>query len=119
MTGTGFAYGDFQAWGALAMPFFFCLMFVGGCAGSTSCSIKIFRFQIAFAALASFLAEMTRPHKLSPLRYNNRPVPASAVHSVLGFFFLFFSVFTVSALLLSALPHELGRSLMSKFCFCR
>lgn len=102
MTGTGFAYGDYQTWGALSIPFFFCLMFVGGCAGSTSCSIKIFRFQVAFAALGGFLAEMTQPHKLSPLQYNNRPVPANAVRSVLTFIFLFLTAYATAALLLSA-----------------
>ena len=101
MTGTGYGYGDFQVWGAFSSAFLFCLMFVGGCAGSTSCSIKIFRFQVAFVALRSFLREMIRPHNVAPMRYNKRPLPHSAVHSVLSFFFLFFAVFAVTAFALA------------------
>ena len=44
ITGTGYATSDFSLWGSFAVPVFFFIMFIGGCAGSTSCGIKIFRF---------------------------------------------------------------------------
>ncbi|MCB1845702.1 MAG: TrkH family potassium uptake protein, partial [Halioglobus sp.] len=47
-TTTGFVSADYMEWGALAVMLFFFLTFVGGCSGSTSGGIKIFRFKIAF-----------------------------------------------------------------------
>ncbi|MDH5748972.1 MAG: TrkH family potassium uptake protein, partial [Rhodospirillales bacterium] len=50
MTGTGYATADYSLWGNFALPVFFFIMFIGGCAGSTTCGIKIFRFQVLYAA---------------------------------------------------------------------
>jgi trk system potassium uptake protein TrkH len=50
-TGTGYSSTDYGLWGPHAVAFFFIIMFVGGCAGSTSCGIKIFRFQVFFEAV--------------------------------------------------------------------
>lgn len=101
ITGTGFGFGDFQTWGALAAPVFLCLMFFGGCAGSTSCSIKIFRFQVAFEALRSYLFRMPRHHAVEPIKYGGRQLPPAIIYSVLGFFFAFFACFAASAIALS------------------
>ncbi len=49
ITGTGYATSDFGTWGPFAVGAFFFMMFIGGCAGSTSCGIKVFRFQVAYA----------------------------------------------------------------------
>ncbi len=100
-TGTGYGFGDFQLWGPMAAPLFFVLMFVGGCAGSTSCSIKIFRFQVAIEGLRAHIRRMIRPHIVIPLRYNGAPLPQSALFSVYSFFFVFFACFAVATIALS------------------
>ena len=46
LSGTGYVTADFGSWGNFPLIFFLFLMFIGGCAGSTTCGIKIFRFQI-------------------------------------------------------------------------
>jgi len=46
LSGTGYVTSDFSLWGKFPLIFFLFLMFIGGCAGSTTCGIKIFRFQI-------------------------------------------------------------------------
>ncbi|HCS64739.1 MAG TPA: potassium transporter TrkH, partial [Cellvibrio sp.] len=46
ITTTGFASGDYQLWGPLALIVFFFAMFIGGCSGSTTGGIKVFRLQI-------------------------------------------------------------------------
>ena len=111
ITGTGFATTDYGGWGPAAQAAFFAFMFIGGCAGSTTCSIKIFRYQIAGAAIGKHMAGLMRPNVITPMRYNGRPVPDSALHSVLGFFFAFFAVFVISASLLSALGLDLTTAL--------
>ena len=46
LTGTGYVTKDFDQWGNFPLIFFLILMFIGGCAGSTACGIKIFRIQL-------------------------------------------------------------------------
>ncbi len=101
VTGTGYATADYNAWGPFAVSLFFVFMFVGGCAGSTACSVKIFRYQVAFEALKAYLFKMPKQHAISPMRYNGKPLPEQIVFSVMSFFFLFFATFAVTAVLLS------------------
>ena len=98
MTGTGFATSDYSHWGAFATPVFFLIMVVGGCAGSTTCGIKIFRFQVVFAAAHTHLKQLLQPHGVFIPYYNRRPISDEVIVSVLGFFFLFATTFSFLAL---------------------
>ena len=101
VTGTGYATTDYNAWGPFAVAAFFAFMFIGGCAGSTACSIKIFRYQVAFEAMRNYLFRMPREHAVVPMRYGGRTLPPSVVYSVMSYFFVFFLTFVVTAILLS------------------
>lgn len=101
MTGTGYASTDYGQWGPFAIGFFFCIMFVGGCAGSTSCGLKVFRLQVAFSALSLFVRRLSHPHRSTVARYNGRAISDDVFISVLSFFFLYFAVFAVVAVFLS------------------
>ena len=101
VTGTGYATTDYNAWGPFAVTAFFAFMFIGGCAGSTACSIKIFRYQVAFEAMRNYLFRMPREHAVVPMRYGGRTLPPSVVYSVMSYFFVFFLTFVVTAILLS------------------
>ncbi len=101
VTGTGYATADYNSWGSFAVACFFTFMFIGGCAGSTACSIKIFRYQVAFEALRVYLLRMPRPNVVIPLRYGANPLPESVVFSVMSYFFLFFMTFAALAISLS------------------
>jgi len=81
VTGTGYATTDYNAWGPFAVAAFFAFMFIGGCAGSTACSIKIFRYQVAFEAMRNYLFRMPREHAVVPMRYGGRTLPPSVVYS--------------------------------------
>ena len=48
LTGTGYVSAEFDGWGSFPLTLFLALMFIGGCAGSTTCGIKIFRIQILY-----------------------------------------------------------------------
>lgn len=98
LTDTGFASADFSTWGSFAMGLFFMFYFVGGCAGSTAGAIKIFRWQILFAAACRQLRLMPSPHRVLVVRYGGRPVDADMLASVRNFFFLYLMTFiTLSA----------------------
>jgi trk system potassium uptake protein len=89
ITGTGFSTSQFDAWGSFAMPVFLFIMVIGGCAGSTTCGIKIFRFQVLYSAARSQLHHLLQPNGIFIPYYNRRPVPEEVITSVLGFFFLY------------------------------
>ena len=103
VTGTGFATADYNSWGPFAVSAFFAFMFIGGCAGSTACSIKIFRYQVAFEALRNYLFRMPRQHAVVPMRYGGQLLPPTVVYSVMSYFFIFFLTFVATAILLSLL----------------
>jgi trk system potassium uptake protein TrkH len=103
LTGTGYVTTDYGLWGGFAVVAFFCIMFIGGCAGSTSCGIKIFRFEVIFEALKVQLQRMIHPHGVFSPRYNGHALKEDVVSSVASFFFLFFVCFGILAIALSAL----------------
>ena len=101
VTGTGYATADYGQWGAFAVACFFVFMFIGGCAGSTACSIKIFRYQVALAGLKAYLFQMPQPNAISPMRYAGRPLSPTVVYSVMTYFFVFLLTFATTAVILS------------------
>jgi len=101
LTGTGFATTDYTAWGNLAVVFFFFIMFIGGCAGSTSCGIKIFRFQVMVSMLSAHLKHLLRPNSIFVPRYNNVPIKNDVMGSVISYLFLFLVCFLILAFSLS------------------
>lgn len=101
-TGTGFATTDYGTWGGFAIGFFFAIQFIGGCAGSTSCGLKIFRLQIALASMRLYARRLAHPNGVFVARYNDRPIPEEVFTSVLSFFFLYFASFATIAVALSA-----------------
>lgn len=103
MTGTGFATEAYDTWGTMAITAFFFLMFIGGCAGSTSCGIKIFRFQIFNALIFQHIRKAMYPDGVFLVRYNGRPVNENVTSSVMSFMFLFVCCFLILALALSLL----------------
>jgi len=98
MTGTGYATDDYGLWGSFALPIFFFIMFIGGCAGSTTCGIKIFRFQVLYAAARVQVRHLLQPHGVFIPYYNHRPIPEQVIVSVLSFFFVFGLSFAALAL---------------------
>ncbi len=103
MTGTGYATVGFDNWGNFAIPVFFFIMFIGGCAGSTTCGIKIFRFQVLYAAAKTQFQNLAQPHGVFIPYYNHRPIPEEVIGSVLSFFFVFFFTYTLLAIALAFL----------------
>lgn len=97
LTGTGYATTDYSSWGPASQMFFFWIMFIGGCSGSTSCGIKIFRFQILFETLKQHLKRMFQPSGVFVMRYNRRPLGDDVAAAVMNFFFLFAVIFAITA----------------------
>jgi trk system potassium uptake protein TrkH len=101
MTGTGYATTAYDTWSAMAVVVFFVLMFIGGCSGSTSCGMKIFRFQIIFEMIRCRLKAVIYPKGVFVERYNGAPIADTVTSAVMGFFFLFLLCWAIIATLLS------------------
>ena len=101
ISGTGFISENFENWGNYASVLFLILMFIGGCAGSTTGGLKVFRFQILFKYINLHLKKMIKPHSISASRFNGKIISESTYESVMSFFFLYILTFFISALLLS------------------
>jgi trk system potassium uptake protein TrkH len=99
-TGTGYASTDYTEWGALAVSMFFVLGLIGGCTGSTACSVKIFRYQILLAATAAELRHLHSPNRVAPLRYAGRTVSDEVLNSVMAFFMMFYLTLAITAVIL-------------------
>jgi trk system potassium uptake protein TrkH len=89
ITGTGYATTDFGLWGGYAVAALFCMMFIGGCAGSTTCGLKVFRFQVLYAAANIQLRRLLQPNGVFIPYYNRKPISEQVLASVMAFFFLF------------------------------
>ena len=101
ISGTGYISENFENWGNYASVLFLILMFIGGCAGSTTGGLKVFRFQILFKYINLHLEKMLKPHSIIASRFNGKKINETTYESVMSFFFLYILTFFTSALLLS------------------
>ena len=101
LSGTGYVTADFSAWGEFPLVFFLFLMFVGGCAGSTTCGIKIFRFQILGHFVLNQMKKLIYPHGIFSIKYNNEKISNTFIYSIITFVFIYFFIFFILAILLS------------------
>ena len=101
LSGTGYVTNDFSLWGKFPLIFFLFLMFIGGCAGSTACGIKIFRFQLLFLFLNNQIKKLIYPNSVFILKYNKQKITDNYMNSVIIFVFAYLFIFILTAMLLS------------------
>ncbi len=101
LSGTGYVTDDFGLWGNFSLIFFLFLMFVGGCAGSTACGIKIFRLQMLLIFLKNQIKKLFYPNSIIISKYNNQKISDEFINSVIVFIFSFLFIFFIIAMLLS------------------
>ncbi len=101
LSGTGYVTDDFGLWGEFPLIFFLFLMFVGGCAGSTTCGIKVFRLQILVLFVKNQIKKLIYPNRIIILNYNKEKIEDSFVNSVIIFIFSYLFLFLIIAMLLS------------------
>ena len=111
VTGTGFGTDDFSQWGGFATTLLLILMFMGGCAGSTTCGIRMARIQVLIANAKTQVLKLLTPHAVIIPYYNKKPIPESVTESVMGFFFLYILVFIIISCLLGSLGLDFMTSL--------
>lgn len=100
VTTTGFASTDYTLWGAGPVGLFLLLTLVGGCTGSTSGGIKIFRFELLWLGLRRQVVRLYSPHRVLPLTYNGKPLENDVIFSVMAFTFVYLAILFITAVLL-------------------
>ena len=93
LSGTGYVTGEFDGWGNFPLIFFLTLMFIGGCAGSTTCGIKIFRIQILYLFIVNQLKKVIYPKGIFIIKYDKNNVDEKFMASIISFIFLYLVVF--------------------------
>ncbi|SEK68945.1 TrkH family potassium uptake protein [Pacificibacter marinus] len=102
ISGTGYASTDYQLWGAFPAVAFFFIGLIGGCAGSTACSVKVFRYQLLIASVRAQIRKIHSPHGIFTPRFQGQPVTEDVLSSVMAFFSFFIVTLGVTAVLLAA-----------------
>jgi trk system potassium uptake protein TrkH len=93
LTGTGYVTKNFDQWGNFPLIFFLILMFIGGCAGSTACGIKIFRVQLLYRFLLNQLKKIIYPRGIFVIKYDKNIIDDKFMSSVISFIFLYIIIF--------------------------
>jgi trk system potassium uptake protein TrkH len=86
-------------------------MFIGGCAGSTACGIKIFRLQMLVLFLVNQIKKLFYPNSINIVKYNKQKITDEFLNSVIIFIFAFLFIFLIISLLLSLTGLDLLTSL--------
>ncbi len=111
LTGTGYVTQNFSDWGQFPLIYFLILMFIGGCAGSTACGIKIFRVQILFQFISVQLKKVIYPRGIFKIKYENNNIDEKFLGSIISFIFLYIVIFFIITALLSTSGLDLTTSI--------
>ena len=101
LTGTGYTTDNYSTWGSFGLVIMLIIMFIGGCAGSTTGGIKIFRLQLLFRGAKVQIKKLTHPHAVLLMRFNGKTVTENTYNSIMGFFFMYIFIFILSSISLS------------------
>ena len=101
LTGTGYVNAQFDNWGGFPLVLFIGLMFIGGCAGSTTCGVKIFRIQILYSFISNQLKKIIYPKGVFILKYNYQPIDQKFIASIISFIYMYLIIFFIITALLS------------------
>ena len=101
LTGTGYSSSNYNSWGSFGLVIMIIIMFIGGCAGSTTGGIKIFRLQLLFRGTKTQIKKLTQPHGVFITSFNGRSVTDEAYNSIMGFFFIYILIFILASMALS------------------
>tara|TARA_B100001121_G_scaffold197954_1_gene173073 strand:+ start:18 stop:1463 length:1446 start_codon:yes stop_codon:yes gene_type:complete len=101
LTGTGYVTTNYSNWGGFPLIFFLILMFIGGCAGSTACGLKIFRIHILYKFFVMQLKKFIYPRGVFVLKYGDNILNEKFISSIISFVFLYIIIFFIITTLLS------------------
>ncbi|WP_094228719.1 TrkH family potassium uptake protein [Methanolobus psychrotolerans] len=100
LTTTGYATADFNMWPDSSRFILFLLMFIGGCAGSTSGGFKVVRLLLLLKHANNALFKAIHPKAVKPIRFNNKIIPEEIISSIVSFLVIYIVIYFASSTLL-------------------
>ncbi|MDD2436928.1 MAG: TrkH family potassium uptake protein [Massilibacteroides sp.] len=101
ISSTGYTTDNYIKWGPFVWFIALVIMFIAGCAGSTSGGLKMSRFVILTKNLSNVFKKQTHPHAVIPVRINGRPISSDLVYRIMAFTFAYLALIIISCLFLS------------------
>lgn len=101
VTTTGYVSSDYENWAPFSRMFFFTLLFIGGCAGSTGGGIKFARHYLLIKNSSLELKRLLHPRAIIPVRFNGKAVGADIILNVQAFFIFYIGITVLGAIVLS------------------
>lgn len=96
ITTTGYATANYDAWSSFAKFLILILMFIGGCAGSTSGAMKQVRLLLMFKMLKKKIMQLLHPNAVIHVRLGDSVVSDRTLHTITMFFFAYILIFIIS-----------------------
>jgi len=103
VTTTGYVSSDYENWAPFSRMFFFTLLFIGGCAGSTGGGIKFARHFLLIKNSALELKRLIHPRAIIPVRFNGKSVGMDIISNVQAFFIFYIGITVFGSIVLSFL----------------
>lgn len=104
---TGYSSADFNLWPTLSKTILLCLMFMGGCAGSTAGGIKASRILMMFKIIGKEIRHAIHPRSVDNVRMDGKPVDSATVKGVCSYFLIYFVCLIAVFLLLGLEPFDI------------
>ncbi len=98
---SGFEVADINNWPGLCKIILLIVLLIGGCANSTSGSIKVIRFVVFLKLIKRGIYKRIHPRSMKPIMIQGKPVSAASVSSITVFLMLYFLVFVFGSLIFS------------------
>ncbi len=111
ITGTGYATANYDLWHPMVVAAILFLMCAGGCAGSTTCGIKMFRLQIVYGLALVQMKKLLQPHGVFHPYYNGRKVNSNTVNAILAFLVFYVMSIIITMFAVSAYGYDMKTSL--------
>ena len=101
LTTTGFSTVNYAEWGNSSLIIIFILLFIGGCAGSTTGGLKLIRTLLVLKYLKSTIRKLIRPNGVYPIKIGKKEISDDIVHSVLGFYLVYILIFIIVSIVIA------------------
>jgi trk system potassium uptake protein TrkH len=108
ITTTGYGTADFGLWKPALQIMIVGLMFVGGMAGSTAGSVKIYRHEVLYEASRVDVRRLIHPRGIFVARIGRNPLKDDLVEAVQTFFLLYMFAFMTGSFALAVISSIWG-----------
>ena len=113
MTTTDFFTTDYSLWPMFSQILLLTLMFIGGCTGSTSSSIKVVRFLLVFKTMLYSFKRLIHPNACYAVHFNGRQVEPETTQGVASYFFVYGLVFFLGVIIISLNNYDVATTISS------